>query len=100
MLGRGRAVRNSAGALTYSELGIIFRSGGEYVYPPRLGPEWGFMTGWVAFFAGFRRRLRRRRSLSPGTSAFLPGAQAEKRIHGGVGLLPCDSVGASGGVGH
>src|SRR5437763_15827112 len=44
-----------AGALTYSELGINFpSSGGEYVYLTHaFGPEWGFMTGWVAFFAGF-----------------------------------------------
>jgi basic amino acid/polyamine antiporter, APA family len=44
-----------AGALTYSELGINFpSSGGEYVYLTRaFGPEWGFMTGWVSFFAGF-----------------------------------------------
>jgi basic amino acid/polyamine antiporter, APA family len=44
-----------AGALTYSELGINFpSSGGEYVYLTHAyGPEWGFMTGWVSFFAGF-----------------------------------------------
>ena len=44
-----------AGALTYSELGINFpRSGGEYVYlTASYGPTWGFMTGWVSFFAGF-----------------------------------------------
>jgi APA family basic amino acid/polyamine antiporter len=44
-----------AGALCYSELGINFpSSGGEYVYLTRaFGPTWGFMTGWVSFFAGF-----------------------------------------------
>src|SRR5580698_7316856 len=44
-----------AGALSYSELGINYpSSGGEYVYLTRaFGPEWGFMTGWVSFFAGF-----------------------------------------------
>src|SRR5436189_2565948 len=43
------------GALSYSELGINFpSSGGEYVYLTHaFGPEWGFMTGWVSFFAGF-----------------------------------------------
>src|SRR5947199_10862563 len=43
-----------AGALTYSELGINFpSSGGEYVYLTHaFGPTWGFMTGWVSFFAG------------------------------------------------
>jgi APA family basic amino acid/polyamine antiporter len=44
-----------AGALSYSELGINFpSSGGEYVYLTRaFGPAWGFMTGWISFFAGF-----------------------------------------------
>jgi len=44
-----------AGALSYSELGVNFpASGGEYVYLTRAyGPTWGFMTGWVSFFAGF-----------------------------------------------
>ncbi len=44
-----------AGAFSYSELGINFpSSGGEYVYLTRAyGPAWGFMTGWVSFFAGF-----------------------------------------------
>src|SRR6185312_15284865 len=44
-----------AGALSYSELGINFpSSGGEYVYLTNaFGREWGFMTGWVSFFAGF-----------------------------------------------
>src|ERR1700729_3009319 len=44
-----------AGALSYSELGVNFpSSGGEYVYLTHAyGPEWGFMTGWVSFFAGF-----------------------------------------------
>src|SRR6202142_3630815 len=44
-----------AGALSYSELGINFpSSGGEYVYLTNaFGPGWGFMTGWVSFFAGF-----------------------------------------------
>jgi len=44
-----------AGAISYSELGVNFpSSGGEYVYLSRaFGPEWGFMTGWVSFFAGF-----------------------------------------------
>ncbi|MGE5648072.1 MAG: APC family permease [Acidobacteriota bacterium] len=44
-----------AGAFCYSELGINFpSSGGEYVYLTRAyGPTWGFVTGWVSFFAGF-----------------------------------------------
>jgi APA family basic amino acid/polyamine antiporter len=49
------AVCALAGAFSYSELGINFpSSGGEYVYLTRaFGPTWGFMTGWVSFFAGF-----------------------------------------------
>src|SRR5882724_13593161 len=44
-----------AGAISYAELGINFpSSGGEYVYLTQAyGPAWGFMTGWVSFFAGF-----------------------------------------------
>src|ERR1700674_2003689 len=44
-----------AGAMCYSELGVNFpSSGGEYVYLTRaFGPTWGFMTGWISFFAGF-----------------------------------------------
>jgi APA family basic amino acid/polyamine antiporter len=43
------------GALSYSELGVNFpSSGGEYVYLTRAyGPAWGFMSGWISFFAGF-----------------------------------------------
>ena len=49
------AVFALCGALTYSELGVNFpSSGGEYVYLTRAyGPQWGFMSGWVSFFAGF-----------------------------------------------
>ena len=44
-----------AGALCYSELSInLPRSGGEYVYLSEAwGPAWGFIDGWVSFFAGF-----------------------------------------------
>lgn len=44
-----------AGALSYSELGVNFpTSGGEYAYLTRAyGPVWGFLSGWVSFFAGF-----------------------------------------------
>jgi APA family basic amino acid/polyamine antiporter len=49
------AVFAFAGALSYAELGINFpSSGGEFVYLTRAyGKPWGFMTGWVSFFAGF-----------------------------------------------
>ncbi len=49
------AVCALAGAFCYSELGINYpSSGGEYVYLTRaFGPTWGFLTGWISFFAGF-----------------------------------------------
>jgi len=49
------AVCALTGAFCYSELGINMpSSGGEYVYLTQAyGPTWGFMTGWVSFFAGF-----------------------------------------------
>jgi APA family basic amino acid/polyamine antiporter len=44
-----------AGALCYVELALNFpRSGGEYVYLTEAwGPAWGFINGWISFFAGF-----------------------------------------------
>jgi APA family basic amino acid/polyamine antiporter len=49
------AIAAFLGAICYSELGVnLPSSGGEYVYLTRaFGPTWGFMTGWVSFFAGF-----------------------------------------------
>src|SRR5258708_4910922 len=49
------AVCALAGAFCYSELAANFpSSGGEYVYlTEAFGPVWGFMTGWISFFAGF-----------------------------------------------
>src|SRR5580700_11189473 len=49
------AVTALLGAICYSELGInLPSSGGEYVYLTKAyGPSWGFMSGWVSFFAGF-----------------------------------------------
>ena len=49
------AVAALAGSFCFSELGVNFpASGGEYVYLTRAyGPVWGFITGWVSFFAGF-----------------------------------------------
>lgn len=43
------------GAFSYAELGVNYpSSGGEYVYLTKAyGPAWGFMTGWVSYFAGF-----------------------------------------------
>lgn len=45
----------AAGCLSYGELAInLPLSGGEYVYLREAwSPMWGFMSGWVSFFAGF-----------------------------------------------
>jgi APA family basic amino acid/polyamine antiporter len=47
------------GALCYGELGAAMpRAGGEYVYLSELfHPVFGFLTGWVSFFAGFSAPL-------------------------------------------
>jgi APA family basic amino acid/polyamine antiporter len=44
-----------AGCLAYAELGVNFpRSGGEYVFLREAwGATWGFLSGWISFFAGF-----------------------------------------------
>jgi basic amino acid/polyamine antiporter, APA family len=44
-----------AGCLCYAELGVnLPRSGGEYIYVREAwGPMWGFLSGWISFFAGF-----------------------------------------------
>jgi APA family basic amino acid/polyamine antiporter len=49
------AIAALCGSFCFSELGVNFpASGGEYVYLTRAyGPAWGFITGWVSFFAGF-----------------------------------------------
>jgi APA family basic amino acid/polyamine antiporter len=43
------------GALSYGELGAAMpRAGGEYIFLSRLfRPLFGFLSGWVSFFAGF-----------------------------------------------
>jgi len=49
------AVIALAGCLCYAELGInLPKSGGEYIYLREAwGPMWGFLSGWISFFAGF-----------------------------------------------
>jgi APA family basic amino acid/polyamine antiporter len=49
------AVVALAGCLSYAELGTnLPRAGGEYVYLREAwGPAWGFLSGWISFFAGF-----------------------------------------------
>ncbi|MCP5120016.1 MAG: amino acid permease [bacterium] len=97
------AVCALAGALCYSELGINFpSSGGEYVYLTRgFGPTWGFMTGWVSFFAGFSAPVAAAAlvfsnylgyffpSLKPENAAFVVGAEPYTLRLGGAQLVAC-----------
>ena len=85
------------GAMCYSELGInLPSSGGEYVYLTRaFGPTWGFMTGWVSFFAGFSGADRGRgagvRGLSGPRLRGLRGREAA-RLSPGRATGPCNSA--------
>src|SRR5258708_5493894 len=68
------------GAMCYSELGInLPSSGGEYVYLTRaFGPTWGFMTGWVSFFAGVSAPIAAAAlAFSDYVGYFFPGAKQE-----------------------
>lgn len=55
----GGGVLALLGALCYGELGAAMpRAGAEYVYLSELfHPVFGFLTGWVSFFAGFSAPL-------------------------------------------
>jgi basic amino acid/polyamine antiporter, APA family len=79
-----------AGALSYSELGINFpSSGGEYVYLTHaFGPEWGFMTGWVSFFAGFSAPIATAAlAFSDYLSYFFPALKESNAMVAGSGPL-------------
>jgi APA family basic amino acid/polyamine antiporter len=83
------AVCALCGAFCYTELGINFpSSGGEYVYLTRaFGPTWGFMTGWVSFFAGFSAPIAfSALAFSDYLGHFFPAVQQENaRVLGGSG---------------
>lgn len=97
------AVCALAGAFCYSELGINFpSSGGEYVYLTRAyGPTWGFMTGWVSFFAGFSAPIAAAAlAFSDYVGYFFPAAKQENALYtigsgawslklGGAQLVAC-----------
>ena len=68
-----------AGALCYSELAVNFpRSGGEYVYLSEAwGRTWGFIDGWVSFFAGFSAPIAAAAlAISAYVGYFVPGLQS------------------------
>src|SRR5579871_3835719 len=78
------AVCALAGAFCYSELGVNFpSSGGEYVYlSEAFGPTWGFMTGWVSFFAGFSAPIAAAAlAFSDYLGRFLPAFALENSHH-------------------
>src|SRR5712692_7033061 len=83
------AVCALAGAFCYSELGVNFpSSGGEYVYLTQaFGPTWGFMSGWVSFFAGFSAPIALAAlAFSDYLGHFFPAVQQENaRVLGGSG---------------
>ena len=101
------AVCALAGALCYSELGVNFpSSGGEYVYLTRaFGPTWGFMTGWISFFAGFSAPIAAAAlAFSDYLGYFFPAAKQENAIYkigsgtfaielGGAQLVACSLIG-------
>ena len=68
-----------AGALCYVELALNFpRSGGEYVYLSEAwGPAWGFINGWISFFAGFSAPIA---AASLAMSAYLGLSDASRVI--------------------
>jgi APA family basic amino acid/polyamine antiporter len=71
------------GAFCYSELGMNFpASGGEYVYLTRAyGPTWGFMSGWVSFFAGFSAPIAAAAlALSDYAGYFFPALKQENAV--------------------
>ena len=76
LVGAGIAL---AGALCYSELAVNFpRSGGEYVYLSEAwGRTWGFIDGWVSFFAGFSAPIAAAAlAISAYVGYFVPGLQS------------------------
>jgi APA family basic amino acid/polyamine antiporter len=101
------AVCALAGALCYSELGVNFpSSGGEYVYLTRaFGPTWGFMTGWISFFAGFSAPIAAAAlAFSDYIGYFFPAAKQENAAYtigsgtfaielGGAQVVACGLIG-------
>ncbi len=86
LVGAGIAL---AGALCYSELAVNFpRSGGEYVYLSEAwGRTWGFIDGWVSFFAGFSAPIAAAAlAISAYLAYFLPALQSEGPAMPGLGV--------------
>jgi APA family basic amino acid/polyamine antiporter len=84
------AVVAMAGCLSYAELGInLPRSGGEYVYIREAwGPLWGFLSGWISFFAGFSAPIAAGALLfAEYLSHFFPALTTSRQSSGTVPLM-------------
>jgi len=71
------------GALCYCELSVnLPSSGGEYVYlSSAFGPTWGFMTGFISFFAGFSGPIAASAlAFSKYLSTFFPALRKENAL--------------------
>lgn len=83
------AVLALAGAFCYAELATRFpEAGGEYQYLTRVyGRLWGFVSGWLSFFAGFAAPTA---ASSIGAVAYFkilfPGWNAEAPVFSGIGI--------------
>jgi APA family basic amino acid/polyamine antiporter len=87
-----------AGALCYSELGANFpRSGGEYVYLSEAwGPAWGFIDGWVSFFAGFSAPIATTAlAISAYLAYFSPGLSTDAASVVSIGFIQLRLGGAT-----
>ncbi|MBH00265.1 MAG: amino acid permease [Solibacterales bacterium] len=85
------------GALCYSELGVNFqRSGGEYIYLSEAwGPAWGFIDGWVSFFAGFSAPIATAAlAISAYLSYFYPALEVTQTHSFSLGILNISLEGA------
>ena len=83
------------GALTYAELGLNFpRSGGEYVYlTEAYGQGWGFISGWISFFAGFSAPIAAAAlAFADYTATLLPGLRHGREFGAGAFSLHIGGV--------
>lgn len=78
-----------AGCLCYSEMGVnLPESGGEYIFLREAwGPLWGFLSGWISFFAGFSAPIATNALLLSEYLAHFVPALATTQPHAGHGLI-------------
>ena len=78
LAGRG-AIGPRRRALLLGARHQLSRSGGEYVYLTEAwGPAWGFINGWVSFFAGFSAPIATAAlAIAAYLASFFPGLAAD-----------------------